>query len=64
MIAQTCLVTVRQLAIFLGWVLSRKNNKNPRHKKRAVATTTDPSRANKRREEAGSRGLRDVILGR
>ncbi len=43
MVAQRCLVTVRPLVIFLAWVLSRENNKCPRHQKRAVATT--PSRA-------------------
>ncbi len=39
MVVRTCLVIVRPLVIFLGWVHSCRNKISPRHKRRAVATT-------------------------
>jgi hypothetical protein len=62
-VAQRWFVTVRPSAMFLAGVLSCENHNSSRHKKRAVATTTEPSRAKERRTKAGSRGLRDVIYG-
>jgi hypothetical protein len=58
-VVESCIATLRDLAIFLAWVPLCENDKGPRHNQRAVAT--NERRKGDKRQRAG--GLETLFRG-